>query len=49
MLYVLFSVSGQPAEARRGTLSGDAAAARMAWTQPSGGAIVGTATLGGDG
>lgn len=41
-LYLLFSVSAQPAAARRGMMEADPP--RMSWTLPEGGPVIGTAT-----
>ena len=42
-LYLLFSVSGQPAAARRGEMATGDEARRMSWTLATGGAEIGTA------
>lgn len=42
-LYILFSIAGATAVARRGTIQGSSPTGRMEWTAPSGGAILGFA------
>lgn len=42
-LYLLFSVAGAAAVARRGVIASDGAGCRMTWSQPSGGPPVGAA------
>ncbi|HET7459683.1 MAG TPA: hypothetical protein VFJ82_00490 [Longimicrobium sp.] len=45
MLYILFSVAGEPAVARRGSVQGSSDTGRMEWTALSGGRVIGFATL----
>jgi len=44
MLYILFSVAGEPAVARRGAVQGSGQTGRMEWTAPEGGPVIGSAT-----